>query len=159
MVSRVEGGHVATQAHRPEPIAPAIRVAIRRGAPVALTPWVDGCARASLRLARPRAAQDDYEALLTLYPVCGGVPPTPRCDKADRNIGLLRMAVFVMGPLLIALVISIFLHVFVEREEKKMIKKKEARLETRKASGKNLLVGIDAQRAAGSSKVMPAKPA
>ena len=103
--------------------------------------------------------QDDYEALLTLYPYCGFVPPTPKCEKADRNIGLLRMAVFVMGPLLIALVISIFLHVFVEREEKKMIKKKEARLETRKASGKNLLVGIDAQRAAGSSKVMPAKPA
>ena len=54
--------------------------------------------------------QDDYEALVTLYPVCASVPPTPRCEKADRNLGLLRVTIFVIGPLLLALIFSIFLH-------------------------------------------------
>jgi len=70
--------------------------------------------------------QDDYEALVTLYPVCASVPPTPRCEKADRNLGLLRVTIFVIGPLLVALIFSIFLHIFVEYEKKHIDKKKAA---------------------------------
>ena len=71
--------------------------------------------------------QDDYEALITLYPVCNGMPPTPRCDKADRNIGALRVGIFLVGPLLVALFLSILLHVFVERQIKHREKLKALR--------------------------------
>ena len=72
--------------------------------------------------------QDDYEALLSLYPVCSGMPPVPRCDKAHRNLGLLRASIFGAGPLCAALLISIFLHWFVERQREHHAKvKREAR--------------------------------
>ena len=60
--------------------------------------------------------QDDYEALITLYPSCSGVPPVPVCDKAHRNIGLLRFSLFVIGPLTVGLLLSVFLHWCVERQ-------------------------------------------
>jgi len=83
---------------------------------------------------------DDYEALVTLYPVCSGMPPTPRCEKADRNIGLLRVAIFFVGPLLVALFLSIFLHVFVERQIKhrekvKALRKKQLEIERLEKGG------------------------
>jgi len=65
------------------------------------------------------------------------------------------VAAFIFVPLIIALVVSIFLHIFVEREAKKMAKKKEARLQNRRASGKNVIAGVDLQK---TSKVAPSRP-
>ena len=63
--------------------------------------------------------QDDYEALVTLYPVCSAIPASPRCEKSDRNLGLMRMGIFISGPLCVALIISIFLHWCVDRQRQK----------------------------------------
>lgn len=61
--------------------------------------------------------QDDYEALLTLYPVCNSVmPPKPLCEKVAINIGYLRVAVFVLGPFIYALLFSILIHFCVEQK-------------------------------------------
>jgi len=54
--------------------------------------------------------EDDYEALLTLYPVCTPMPPAPVCLKSDLNIGAIRCFAFVLGPAFLALLISIAVH-------------------------------------------------
>jgi len=64
-------------------------------------------------------SQDDYEGLLTLYPTCAGAPPAPICEKSQRNIGLLRVTMFVVGPLLLAILISIVIHCAVDRQRKR----------------------------------------
>ena len=89
-------------------------------------------------------SQDDYEGLLTLYPVCGsGMPPEPMCIKTKVSIGALRVSVFVLAPFIFSLLIAILVHCCVERATKeqldeqkrrKLEKRKEAREAKRKAS-------------------------
>ena len=89
-------------------------------------------------------SQDDYEGLLTLYPVCGsGMPPEPMCIKTKDSIGALRVSVFVLAPFIFSLLIAILVHCCVERATKeqldeqkrrKLEKRKEAREAKRKAS-------------------------
>jgi len=63
-------------------------------------------------------SQDDYEGLLTLYPVCEGATPEPICAKTEVNIGFLRVTVFILGPFITALLISIMIHFCVDHKEK-----------------------------------------
>ena len=49
---------------------------------------------------------DDLEGLNTLYPVSSGAIVTPRCYKSPLYIGFIRMVVYVLLPLLLALVLS-----------------------------------------------------
>jgi hypothetical protein len=70
--------------------------------------------------------QDDYDALMTMYPVCTDMPHTPRCEKSARNLGLLRVAMFVVGPLVMSLALSILLHAFVDRQRRKWYMQKQA---------------------------------
>ncbi len=89
-------------------------------------------------------SQDDYEGLLTLYPVCGsGMPPEPTCIKTKVSIGALRVSVFVLVPFIFSLLIAILVHCCVERAAKeqldeqkrrKLEKRKEAREAKRKTS-------------------------
>ena len=58
---------------------------------------------------------DDYEALITMYPVCYHLPPHPRCEKPARNIGVLKCAIFVAGPFILAMLISVTVHWSVDR--------------------------------------------
>lgn len=55
-------------------------------------------------------AQDDYEALATLYPVCSGMAAGPQCHKSDGNIGLLRVTLFFVMPLCVSLIVSVCIH-------------------------------------------------
>ena len=50
--------------------------------------------------------QDDYEGLLTLYPLCtaGGVPPTPTCLIQPINLGLLIVLTALAAPAFLGLV-------------------------------------------------------
>lgn len=70
--------------------------------------------------------QDDYEGLMTLYPVCGLAPPEPRCEKSARNLGIIRMMMFVLLPLLLAFALSILLHAAVDRQRRKWYIEKQA---------------------------------
>ena len=54
---------------------------------------------------------------MTLYPVCEGMPPTPSCAKADLNIGFSRTCIFVLGPFISALLISIVAHYCLDQKE------------------------------------------
>lgn len=58
--------------------------------------------------------QDDYEALLTLYPVCAthGVPTAPVCNNAPLNLGLLAVLTAVSAPFLLAIVTAAVLKRF-----------------------------------------------
>ena len=47
---------------------------------------------------------------MTLYPVCSGVPPVPRCDKGDLSLGLWRAVLLVFCPLSLGLLLSCTLH-------------------------------------------------
>ena len=68
--------------------------------------------RASLMASHSRDAPvvclqpDDYEALLTLYPPCTAMPTTPSCDKAPRNLGLLRLAAGTLVPAVVCLLLA-----------------------------------------------------
>ena len=60
---------------------------------------------------------------------------------ADRNLGLLRVALFVVGPFMVALLIAIILHTAVERQRARwqkykaqMAAQKEAEVATTKKS-------------------------
>ena len=50
--------------------------------------------------------QDDYEGLLTLYPVCtsGGVPTSPTCLDTPNNLGMLMVLTGLLAPLLLSMV-------------------------------------------------------
>jgi hypothetical protein len=66
------------------------------------------------------AARAD-EALSTLYPTCSPMlAPSPICNKAERNIGLVRSSVFVGGPFIIALLLSIALHCCVDHNKQRI---------------------------------------
>jgi hypothetical protein len=55
---------------------------------------------------------DDLEALNVLYPDCSGGPTTPVCRKAALNLGWLRVLLFMIMPLLVALMFAkLVLHV------------------------------------------------
>ena len=62
-------------------------------------------------------SQDDYEGLLTLYPVCEGMPHEPQCVKADMNIGYIRVSVFILVPLLFSLLLAIVVHTCLDKKE------------------------------------------
>lgn len=62
-------------------------------------------------------SQDDYEGLLTLYPVCEGMPHEPQCVKADVNIGYIRVSVFILAPLLFSLLLAIVVHTCLDKKE------------------------------------------
>ena len=51
-------------------------------------------------------AQDDFEGLMTLYPMCtsGGVPSVPTCLDEPINIGLLLVLTALLAPLLLSMV-------------------------------------------------------
>jgi hypothetical protein len=49
------------------------------------------------------------------------MPAVPRCEKSDRNIGLVRVTLFVVLPLMLGLMLSLLLHWCVERQRKKWI--------------------------------------
>ena len=70
-------------------------------------------------------SQDDYEGLLTAYPVCDGMPPEPMCVKTEVNIGFLRVSVFIAGPFLFSLLISIFIHFCVDQKSKEKLSRAE----------------------------------
>jgi len=61
--------------------------------------------------------QDDYEGLLSLYPVCEGMPPGPQCVKSAVNIGYMRVTVFLLCPFIFSLLLSILIHFCVDKQE------------------------------------------
>ena len=63
---------------------------------------------------------------MTMYPVCTPVPQYPRCEKAARNIGLLRVAMFVVCPFAFALLLSVILHSCVDRQRRRWYAAKQA---------------------------------
>merc|ERR1711871_482165 len=68
---------------------------------------------------------DDVDGLHWLYPVCDGTVDVPLCTKPDRDMGWIRMGVYVIGPLLaIMTVISLLFFMFVHKHNKKMYRKK-----------------------------------
>ena len=58
--------------------------------------------------------QDDYEGLLTLYPVCSiEMPPTPICPNAALNIGMLRTVTALLVPLCLSIATAILVECLV----------------------------------------------
>ena len=100
---------------------------------------------------------DDYEALMTLYPVCSAVPAKPRCEKSDRNIGLLRLEAYAVLPLLMALLVSIVLHICVERQQKALAKKKEEAGKDARARWSKVNADLKARMRNAGKKVLPPK--
>ena len=49
---------------------------------------------------------DDLDGLYRLYPDCALRPTEPVCFKASHNIGLVRLGVYVLIPIILALVLS-----------------------------------------------------
>ena len=65
-----------------------------------------------------------------MYPLACGSP----C-AADRNLGLLRVALFVVGPFLVALLLAIILHTAVERQRQRWQKYKRQMEEQKQLEG------------------------
>lgn len=53
---------------------------------------------------------DDLEAINTLYPVTSGAVLEPSCRTSPMYLGFVRMTVYIVGPLTLALLLSICLH-------------------------------------------------
>jgi len=96
-------------------------------------------------------SQDDYEGLLTLYPVCEGVPSEPQCVKAAVNIGYIRVTVFVIAPTLFALLLSIVIHYCLDSKERESNRALRIAKAIKTGSAKNLLARGRSGRVAPSS--------
>ena len=83
--------------------------------------------------------QDDYEALLTVYPVCTvDMPLTPSCNKVYHHLGLLRVALTVGTVLLLGAILSCALHYAVGRQRhmwRTALEAKAKRLERARTRG------------------------
>lgn len=80
---------------------------------------------------KPCLTQDDVEALMVLYPDC---VETNRvdvvCPKVNHNIGLVRLSMFVIAPLLIALICIVAFNTIIHAYHKKELD--EARKEAKR---------------------------
>jgi len=77
---------------------------------------------------RPCLTNDDLEALAILYPDCGDFSLSVNvCHKVQLNLGLVRIMVYVIGPLVIGLVTTLafvgFVHKYADDERKEDLKK------------------------------------
>ena len=71
---------------------------------------------------------DDLEALNTLYPVNSGAVLEPSCRTSPMYLGFVRMTVYVIGPLTLALFLSICLHTCLRtRDQAEMAHARRAR--------------------------------
>lgn len=66
--------------------------------------------------------QDDLDALNTLYPTCEHAMQQPVCFKSSHNIGWVRLGVYVLVPILIALVVAILIGSCTQKNQVRRIK-------------------------------------
>jgi len=102
---------------------------VREGVPPAATDLEVGAAGYEVRNSvmeaftqhnpKPCLSDDDVEALATLYPDCSAVSlSTNVCHKVNLSIGLVRLFVYVLTPLLLALVFILLLSSWVHAYHK-----------------------------------------
>ena len=89
-------------------------------------------------------AQDDYEGLLTLYPVCtsGGVPSAPMCHDTPINIGLLLVLTGLLAPLLLSMAAAFLVQMIADHRANVRALREQA--EAKASSSFNALAGAPA---------------
>jgi len=92
--------------------------------------------------------QDDYEALLALYPPCTPVPSVPVCHRAPTNTGLLILSASVLIPFVICLLVALGLQLSLRARLKSLDDQTNHGLGTsakslvKRATSKNLTASI-----------------
>uniref|UniRef100_A0A7S3AEA7 Uncharacterized protein n=1 Tax=Haptolina ericina TaxID=156174 RepID=A0A7S3AEA7_9EUKA len=70
-------------------------------------------------------AQDDLEAIHTLYPDCELSVTEVVCYKVNLNLGIVRIAVYVLGPLLIIFGVVVLMQAVIQNHNREEIKEQK----------------------------------
>lgn len=94
--------------------------------------------------------QDDLEAIHTIYPDCSLSVVTPVCYRVHLNLGLVRMAAYVLIPLLIVLGLVILAQAILQHHNREELQehKDELKLKRKEAVKHRFQMGIVAFNAA-----------
>lgn len=106
--------------------------------------------------------QDDLEAIHTIYPDCSLSVGTPVCYRVHLNLGLVRMAAYVLIPLLIVLGLVILAQAILQHHNREELQehKDELKLKRKEAVKHRFQMGIVALKAAKQAgKSAETKPA
>jgi len=72
---------------------------------------------------------DDLEALQTVYPDCDGSKVVPVCHRTALNIGLVRLGVYLLIPIIVALLAQRLLRCFIARYLRKKLELQAAQIQ------------------------------
>jgi hypothetical protein len=82
-------------------------------------------------------SEDDLEALNTLYPDCTSSISVVVCDKVSYNIGWVRLGVWILAPILVALLLMLCVFAFTSHHQNKRL---DAQIRLRMRRSADLLV-------------------